>query len=78
MQVTIQEVELVDFVNTALHIKLSEAVAVLQSKIHSDEEVQGPSGILVDGSKRVFVGQTTISCAGHSITAVTTTGGPPP
>jgi len=73
-QVTIQEVELVDFVNTALHIKLSEAVAVLQSKIHSDEEVQGPSGILVDGSKRVFVGQTTISCAGHSITAVTTTG----
>ena len=70
MQVTIQEVEIKDFANTAIHIQQSEAVAIMQTNIKTDIELEGPQGIVVDGSKRVFIGKTTVKCSGHCISAV--------
>ena len=70
MQVTIQDVEIKDFANTAIDIQQSEAVAIMQTNIHTDVGLEGPQGILVDGSKRVFIGKTTIKCSGHCISAI--------
>ena len=70
MQVTIQEVEIKDFANTAIDIQQSEAVAIMQTSLQTDLDLEGPQGIVVDASKRVFVGKTTVKCSGHCISAI--------
>ena len=69
-QVTIQDIELVDFANMAIQVQHSEAVAIMQTKIRADEGFELPQGISVDGSKRVFIGETTVECGGHCISAI--------
>lgn len=70
LQVTIQDVEIKDFANAAIHIQQSEAVAIMDTSIHADIDLEGPQGIIVDASKRVFIGKTTVKCSGHCISAI--------
>ena len=70
VQVTIQEVEIKDFANTAINIQQSEAVAIMETSLQTDLDLEGLQGIVVDASKRVFIGKTTVKCSGHCISAI--------
>lgn len=72
VQVTIQDLEIEDSANMAIQIQQSEAVAVMQTTISADQGLHSPQGIVVDGSKRVFIGKTSVKCGGPCITAVNT------
>lgn len=72
MQVTIQDLEIRDFANMAIQVQNSEAVAIMHANIHADEGLENPQGVVVDSSKRVFIGKSSIKCGGHSISAVAT------
>lgn len=74
LQITIQDVELKDFVDTAIHIDKSDATAIVDTRIQADLNLDGPNAIIVDSGKRVYIGETTIEAPGHAIVAETTTG----
>ena len=76
-QVTLQGIQLAGFVRAALHIQTSEAVAVLGVAVATEPAFRGTEGIVVDGSKRVFIGETSISTGGSCIAAITSSGAPP-
>lgn len=72
-QVSLDQIQLLDFVHTAISIQRSDAVAVVGLQIKAEVSLDQVRGVVVDGSKRVFVGQTDITTSGSSISAVTTT-----
>ncbi|BDA42853.1 probable polygalacturonase [Coccomyxa sp. Obi] len=71
-QVTIQGVELYDAVHWAVHILRSEAVALMGVSIWGDPLVPLSRGIVVDGSRRIYLGGTVISTADNAVTLQTT------
>ena len=73
-QVTIEGVELYDAVHWTLHIEHSETVAINTCNIWGDPLIPNSAGIVIDGSKRVYLGENTISTADNAITVRTTQG----
>lgn len=74
MQVTIQGVQLYDSVHWAVHILRSEAVAVMGVSIWGDPLVPLSRGIVIDGSRRVYLGGNVISTADDAVSLKTTAG----
>ena len=74
VQVTIQGVQLYDSVHWAVHILRSEAVAVMGVSIWGDPLVPLSRGIVIDGSRRVYLGGNVISTADDAISLKTTAG----
>lgn len=72
LQVTFQGVELYDSVHSALHIMRSEAVAVIGVDIWGDPLMPNSGGIVIEGSRRVYLGGNVISTADNAITLRTT------
>ena len=73
VQITIQSIDLKDFVDIAVHIDKSDAVAIVDTRIIADLGLDGPDGIVVDSGKRVYIGETEIQAPGFSIWAGTST-----
>ncbi|KAK9909603.1 hypothetical protein WJX75_004848 [Coccomyxa subellipsoidea] len=71
-QVTIQGVQLYDSVHWAVHILRSEAVAVMGVSIWGDPLVPLSRGIVIDGSRRVYLGGNVISTADDAVSLKTT------
>lgn len=72
---TIQGVELYDAVHWAVHILRSEAVALMGVSIWGDPLVPLSRGIVVDSSRRIYLGGNVISTADNAVTLQTTAGG---
>ena len=66
--------ELYDAVHWMLHIEHSETVAVNNCNIWGDPLIPNSAGIVIDGSKRVYLGENTISTADNAITVRTPQG----
>lgn len=73
-QVTIEGMELYDAVHWTVHIEHSETVAVNNCNIWGDPLIPNSAGIVIDGSKRVYLGENTISTADNAITVRTPQG----
>ena len=73
-QVTIEGMELYDAVHWTVHIEHSETVAINNCNIWGDPLIPNSAGIVIDGSKRVYLGENTISTADNAITVRTTQG----
>ena len=73
VQITIQNIDLKDFVDIAVHIDKSDAVAIVDTRIIADLGLDGPDGVVVDSGKRVYIGETEIQAPGFSIWAGTST-----
>ena len=71
---TIEGVELYDAVHWTVHIEHSETVAINNCNILGDPLIPNSAGIVIDGSKRVYLGENTISTADNAITVRTTQG----
>ena len=74
VQVTLSDVELYDAVHYAAHILRSEAVALVNVTVWGDPLIPASSGVVIDGSRRVFVGGCSISTADNAIGLKTTAG----
>ncbi len=74
LQVTLDGVELYDAVHWAVHIMHSETVAVNNCNIWGDQLIPNSGGIVIDGSRRVYLGGNIISTADNAITVKTTSG----
>ena len=66
--------ELYDAVHWAVHIVHSETVAVNACNIWGDQLIPNSGGIVIDGSRRVYLGGNIISTADNAITVKTTSG----
>ena len=66
--------ELYDAVHWAVHIVHSETVAVNDCNIWGDQLIPNSGGIVIDGSRRVYLGGNIISTADNAITVKTTSG----
>ena len=73
-QVTIEGMELYDAVHWTVHIEHSETVAVNNCNIWGDPLIPNSAGIVIDGSKRMYLGENTISTADNAITVRTPQG----
>ena len=71
---TIEGMELYDAVHWTVHIEHSETVAVNNCNIWGDPLIPNSAGIVIDGSKRVYLGENTISTADNAITVRTPRG----
>ena len=71
---TIEGMELYDAVHWTVHIEHSETVAVNNCNIWGDPLIPNSAGIVIDGSKRVYLGENTVSTADNAITVRTTQG----
>ena len=74
-QVTLEGVEVYDAVHYAVHILRSEAVALVNATVWGDPLIPASSGVVIDGSRRVFLGGCAISTADNAIGRKTTAGG---
>ena len=73
-QVTLDGVELYDAVHWTVHIVHSETVAVNNCNIWGDQLIPNSGGIMVDGSRRVYLGGNIISTADNAINILTSSG----
>ena len=73
-QATLDGVELYDAVHWTVHIMHSETVAVNACNIWGDQLIPNSSGIVIDGSRRVYLGGNIISTADNAITVKATSG----
>ena len=74
MQVTIDGIELYDAVHWTVHIVHSETVAIIRCNIWGDQLIPNSGGIVIDGSRRVYLGENIISTADNAITVKTSSG----
>ena len=74
LQVTLDGVELYDAVHWTVHIVHSETVAINNCNIWGDQLIPNSAGIVVDGSRRVYLGGNIISTADSAITVKTSSG----
>ena len=66
--------ELYDTVHWTVHIVHSETVAINNCNIWGDQLIPNSAGIVVDGSRRVYLGGNIISTADSAITVKTSSG----
>lgn len=76
-QVSFEGVEFYDSVHYAVHVLRSQAVALLNCSIWGDPLIPASSGVVIDGSRRVYLGDCTISTADNAVGLKTTEGLPP-
>ena len=76
-QVSFEGVEFYDAVHYAVHVLRSQAVALLNCSVWGDPLIPASSGVVIDGSRRVYLGDCDISTADNAIGLKTTEGARP-